>query len=51
MGVFLIEKTCYRVTCTSLSKGEGRGGVLEYVLLKMDKRRFLENHTEKVTIS
>ena len=31
--------------------GGGGGGVLEYILLKMDKRRFLENRTEKVTIS
>ena len=49
MGVLSFEKACYRVTCSSLSKGGG--GVLEYVLLKMDKRRFLENCTEKVTIS
>ena len=31
-------------------RGGGGGGVLEYVLVKMDKRRFLENHTEKVNI-
>ena len=29
---------------------KGGGGVLEYVLVKMDKRRFLENRTDKVTI-
>ena len=39
--------------CTSLSKGGGGGGgwVLEYVLVKMDMSRFLENHTVKVPIS